>query len=322
MALRTDVRRLGMRMKLTICVPVYNEAKALTGVLQDLRALFSEAQIIVVDDGSTDGTQELLKSVAGIRVIQHERNRGYGAAIKSALRQTSGDYFAWFDGDGQHRVEDLEKVVTTLVENDFDACIGMRGKDSDFVWNRIAGKWLLSFVAEWIAGQGIPDLNSGLRCFRSSVLKRYVHLLPDGFSASTTSTMLMIKRQYRLKWVPITTRKRAGQSSVRVIRDGFQGLALLIRIFVLFESFRFFFVLSAIQIIPASRSFGASLEKCAESVRSDAANASAHSKDATRPRRCRSGAPASSTSRSGGGVNATNLIPGLRPSLDGNGVPE
>ena len=240
-----------MGMKLTICVPVYNEAKAITGVLQDVRARFSEAQIIVVDDGSTDGTQELLKSVAGIRVIQHERNRGYGAAIKSALRQASGDYFAWFDGDGQHRVEDLEKVITTLVENDFDACIGMRGGDSDFVWNRIAGKWLLRFAAEWIAGQSIPDLNSGLRCFRSSVLKRYVHLLPDGFSASTTSTMLMIKRQYRLKWVPITTRKRTGQSSVRIIRDGFQGLALLIRIFVLFESFRFFFVLSAIQIIPA-----------------------------------------------------------------------
>jgi hypothetical protein len=128
----------------------------------------------------------------------------------------------------------------------------MRGKESDFLWNRVAGKWLLRFVAERIAGQSIPDLNSGLRCFRSSVLRRYVHLLPDGFSASTTSTMLMIKLQYRLQWIPITTVKRTGQSSVRIIRDGFQGLALLLRIFVLFEAFRFFFVLSAVQIIPAA----------------------------------------------------------------------
>jgi glycosyltransferase involved in cell wall biosynthesis len=238
-------------MKLTICVPVYNEATAITAVLRDLRGRFAEAQIIVVDDGSTDGTQELLKSVAGIRVIRHQRNRGYGASIKSALRQASGEYFAWFDGDGQHRVEDLDKVVMTLAENDLDACIGMRGKDSDVRWNRIPGKWLLTFVAEWIAGQTIPDLNSGLRCFRSNVLKRYVHLLPDGFSASTTSTMLMIKRQYSVQWVEIIARKRAGRSSVRIIRDGFQGLALLIRIFVLFESFRFFFVLSAVQVIPA-----------------------------------------------------------------------
>jgi len=238
-------------MKLTICVPAYNEATAITDVLRNLREGFAEAQIIVVEDGSTDGTRELLKSVAGIRLIHHERNRGYGASIKSALRQASGEYFAWFDGDGQHRVEDLERVVNTLIENDLDACIGVRGSESDVRWNRIPGKWLLTFVAEWIAGQTIPDLNSGLRCFRSSVLKRYVHLLPDGFSASTTSTMLMIKRHYRLRWVEITARKRAGRSSVRIIRDGFQGLALLIRIFVLFESFRFFFVLSAIQVVPA-----------------------------------------------------------------------
>ena len=156
-------------MKLTICVPVYNEATAIMAVLRDLRGRFAEAQIIVVDDGSTVGTQELLKSVAGIRVIRHQRNRGYGASIKSALRQASGEYFAWFDGDGQHRVEDLEKVVMTLTENDLDACIGMRGKDSDVLWNRLPGKWLLTFVAEWIAGQTIPDLNSGLRCFRSSL---------------------------------------------------------------------------------------------------------------------------------------------------------
>jgi glycosyltransferase involved in cell wall biosynthesis len=244
--------RMNPSAELTICVPVYNEATAITGVLRDLRDAFSNAEIIVVEDGSTDGTRELLKDIAGIPVIYHERNRGYGASIKSALRKASGTYFAWFDGDGQHRVEDLEKVVTTLIENDVDACIGMRGRDSDVPLRRIPGKWLLTFFAERIAGQAIPDLNSGLRCFRSSVLKRYVHLLPDGFSASTTSTMLMIKRQYRLQWVEITARKRSGRSSVRIIRDGFQGLALLLRIFVLFESLRFFFILSAIQVIPAA----------------------------------------------------------------------
>jgi len=239
-------------MNVAICVPVYNEVKSIAAVLRDLQSAFPDAHLIVVDDGSADGTRDLLASLSGIRVIRHDRNRGYGAAIKSALRHTSEEYFAWFDGDGQHRVEDLKKIVAAVAEGDVDACIGMRGGDSDFVWNRVAGKWLLRFVAEWIAGQSIPDLNSGLRCFRSSVLKRYVHLLPDGFSASTTSTMLMIKRQYRLQWVPITTLRRGGHSSVRIVRDGLQGLALLLRIFVLFESLRFFFFLSAVQIIPAA----------------------------------------------------------------------
>ncbi len=235
--------------KLTICIPAYNEATNIRATLTELKSAFPDSEIIVVNDGSTDHTQKEAESVEGITVITHEGNRGYGASLKTAMRRAQGEVFAWYDSDGQHKPDDLLKVVEPVLTHRADAVIGVRQAGSDVRLDRLPGKLLLKLVAEMIARQPIPDLNSGMRCFRKGVISRYYHLLPDGFSASTTSTLLMIKRGYRVETVGIVTQKRVGKSTVRIFKDGWATLTLMIRILILFEAFGFFTLLGLIQIL-------------------------------------------------------------------------
>ena len=235
---------------LTICIPAYNEAAGIKTTLEGLRAKFQEAEIVVVDDGSTDETSELAKSVEGVTVLSHGRNRGYGASLKTAIRSSKGETIAWFDADGQHRVEDLEIVIQPVIDGRMDAVIGARGKGSDVSIDRLPGKLFLKLVAELLVGQTIPDLNSGLRCFRADVIRRYLHLLPDGFSASTTTTLLMISRGYRLNFIDVVSLKRRGHSTVNIISDGLATLKLILRIIILFNALPFFIILGLLQIIP------------------------------------------------------------------------
>ena len=234
--------------ELTICVPAYNEAAGIKTALEGLKARFLDAEIVVVDDGSTDETFNLAKSVEGIVVLSHERNRGYGAALKTAIRYSKGEVIAWFDADGQHRPDDLEKIIQPVLEDKMDMVIGARGEGSEISIDRLPGKMLLKFVAELIVGESIPDLNSGLRCFKSEVIKRYLHLLPEGFSASTTSTLLMKKRGYRMEFINIIANKRVGKSSVNMVYDGLVTLGLIVRILVLFNALPFFSILGILQI--------------------------------------------------------------------------
>tara|TARA_B100000676_G_scaffold300142_2_gene345387 strand:- start:862 stop:1725 length:864 start_codon:yes stop_codon:yes gene_type:complete len=234
--------------ELTICVPAYNEAAGIKTALEGLKARFLDAEIVVVDDGSTDKTFNLAKSVEGIVVLSHERNRGYGAALKTAIRYSKGEVIAWFDADGQHRPDDLEKIIQPVLEDKMDMVIGARGEGSEVSIDRLPGKMLLKFVAELIVGESIPDLNSGLRCFKSTVIKRYLHLLPEGFSASTTSTLLMKKRGYRMEFINIIANKRIGKSSVNMVYDGLVTLGLIVRILVLFNALPFFSILGILQI--------------------------------------------------------------------------
>ncbi|MEI7835432.1 MAG: glycosyltransferase family 2 protein [Planctomycetota bacterium] len=236
-------------VELTVCVPAYNEAGAIRATLEGLRARFPEAQIVVVDDASTDGTGEIARSVPGVEVITNTRNMGYGASIKTAMRQARGRALAWYDADGQHRPDDLAAVVAPVLAGEKDAVIGSRAKGSDVRLRRAPGKMVLKWVAQAVAREKIPDLNSGLRCFRRDVIMRYAHLLPDRFSASTTSTLVMIKRGYRLGHVDIVTGARVGKSTVRM-RDGLAALHLITRLLVLFEAFRFFTALSLLQVVP------------------------------------------------------------------------
>ncbi|MCY2931828.1 MAG: glycosyltransferase family 2 protein [Planctomycetota bacterium] len=236
-------------VELTVCIPAYNEAGAIRATLEALRGRFGQAQIIVVDDASTDETGAIARGVGGIEVITHTRNMGYGAAIKTAMRRARGEVVAWYDADGQHRPEDLAAVVAPVLAGEKDAVIGARVKGSDVRRGRVPGKMVLKHVAQAVAREKIRDLNSGLRCFRRDVILRYAHLLPDRFSASTTSTLVMIKRGYRLGYVDIVTSARVGTSTVRM-SDGLAALHLITRLLVLFEAFRFFGVLSLLQIVP------------------------------------------------------------------------
>ena len=240
---------MSSRPKCSVCVPVFNEAESIGATLTDLRKTLPDSEILVVDDGSTDRTGEILDSMTDIELIRNDRNRGYGASLKLAIRRAKGEVVAWFDGDGQHDPQDLVRVMEPVLAGDKDAVIGVRPQGSGEV-SRRSGKWILKVVAEMIVRAKVPDLNSGMRCFDRSVIQRYSHLLSDGFSASATSTLLMMKRGYRLGYVEIGCRKRSGHSTVRPVRDGLRTLQVLVRLLVLFEAFAFFTLLSTLQVIP------------------------------------------------------------------------
>lgn len=235
---------------LSVIVPAYNEGEGIAAALEELRRECPEAEVIVVDDGSTDNTGDIAAAVQGVKVVRHTRNRGYGAALKTGMRAATRRCVAWYDSDGQHRPSDLVAVARPVLDGKQDVVIGVRGRDSATQTERVAGKWVLKYVAEAISRERIPDLNSGLRCFSRDVIMRYLHLLPDGFSASTTSTLLMMKRGYRVGYAPIVVKPRVGKSTVRIVQDGLRTLHLIVRIAVLFEAFRFFTVLGAMLFIP------------------------------------------------------------------------
>ncbi|MGE0480113.1 MAG: glycosyltransferase family 2 protein [Phycisphaerae bacterium] len=235
---------------LSIVIPAYNEEEGIGPTLEELRRRVPAAEIIVIDDGSRDRTAEVARGVGGVRVVSHGRNRGYGAALKTGIRASTRGCIAWYDADGQHRPRDLIHVARPILDGDADMVIGVRGADSARQRDRAAGKWVLNFVARAVSGEHIPDLNSGLRCFQRDVIMRYLHLLPDTFSASTTSTLLMLKRGYRVGYVPIVAAARIGKSTVKIVSDGLRTLQLIVRIVVLFEAFRVFTLLGMGLFIP------------------------------------------------------------------------
>jgi len=235
---------------LSVIIPAYNEEQGIGATLIELREACPEAEIIVVDDGSTDRTAAVANGVSGVRVVSHTRNCGYGASLKTGIRLAGRRCVAWYDADGQHRPADLRAVAQPVIDGQRDVVIGVRGRDSAQVRDRVVGKWVLGKVARLVSGEHIPDLNSGLRCFARDVVWRYLHLLPDGFSASTTSTLMALKRGYRVGFVPIIAKMRVGKSTVRIYSDGFRALQLIVRIVVLFEAFKVFTFLGAVLFIP------------------------------------------------------------------------
>lgn len=236
---------------ISICIPAYNEEASIGECLRELIAVVPEAEIIVVDDGSTDSTAEIASCYESVTLVRHDRNKGYGASLKTAFRQASGDTIVWYDADGQHSPADLKKVAAPVVNGEKDAVIGARDATSAQAKGRGPGKTILKLVAMSITHQDVPDLNSGLRAFTKRFLGRYLHMLPDGFSASTTTTLILMKRSYRLEYVPIHVKPRKGVSTVKMLRDGWGALRLMLRLGVLFNALEFFGALALVQIIPA-----------------------------------------------------------------------
>lgn len=226
----------------TILIAAYNEALALPAVLDDLGKPTGCREIIVVDDGSTDATVEVARS-RGVRVISHDHNKGYGAALKTGLAAVQTPYVVCCDADGQHRPDDVRRVADAA--DGHDLVVGVRSRDSHKDWLRLPGKSILGAFANLLTGRRIPDVNSGLRSFRVETMRKYLHLMPDGFSFSTTSSIAMLRMGYRVGYVPITVRPRGGRkSTVQIFRDGFRVLMLILNLTVLFNPMRVFIPLS------------------------------------------------------------------------------
>jgi len=234
------------QLSLTVVMPVYNEEASVGGVLDDLLPAVESRgwSLLIVDDGSTDGTAAALAAAQSpcLRVMRHARNRGYGAALKTGIRSASTDLVACMDADGQHAVSELLKVAASASDNAM--VVGQRkGLTQSPLW-RVPGKWLLTFMARLLLGRRIPDLNSGLRVFRADVIRRYIHLCPDGFSFSTTSTFVLMHRGYSVSYVPIEVSPRGGRSAVTV-GTGFQAILLVVRLAMLLSPLRIFVPLAA-----------------------------------------------------------------------------
>lgn len=228
----------------SIVIPAFNEEHGLPNVLNNLRAWQERgAEIIVVDDGSTDETARVA-SEHGARVIRHHNNKGYGAALKAGIRAAEHEIVVTFDADGQFDANDIEKLVSAL--NDCDMAVGVRPHGAGSPTIRKPGKWLLGKTANYLAQTEIPDLNCGFRALRVDTAKRFLNLLPNGFSFTTTLTLAMFKDGYNVAYLPISVHPRTtGTSSVRVA-DGFNTLLLIIRIIALFDPLKVFLPASAL----------------------------------------------------------------------------
>jgi len=232
---------LNTQHAITILIPAYNVEASIGNVLEGLREWRDRAEIIVVSDGSTDRTPEIAER-AGVRVIRHRVNKGYGAALKVGIRAAAGDIIVMMDADGEHNAAQIQRLIDAM--NDNDMVVGARGKDSYTPLIRRPGKWILSKVANYLAQTNIPDLNSGFRAFRKEVALRFLHILPNGFSFTTTLTLALFKEGHNTAYVPITTTPRVGTSTVNPIRDGINTLMLIVRIVALFDPIRVFLPMS------------------------------------------------------------------------------
>lgn len=221
---------------LSIVIPAFNEESGIGTTLVNIRNAFPNAEIIVVDDGSTDQTRAIANSIPGVHVVAHPMNRGYGAAIRTGARLSTRQAICWYDADGQHTPDNLRALFQTFLEGEWDAVLGERDQASHQVRQRKMGKRFLAFLVSMTAGQHVPDMNCGLRIFSRNVLMRYLHLIPDGFSASITTTLLMYKRCLRFTFVKITTSSRQGKSTVSQVRDGLRSIQVILRILILFHA--------------------------------------------------------------------------------------
>ncbi len=229
----------------SVVIPAYNEAKNIATVLHGLRDYSSECEIIVVDDGSTDGTGDAAAAVPGVKVVSHPYNIGYGAALKTGIRAASGETIVMMDSDGQHRdYADIDRLIEHIGE--FDMVVGARTGEAHRPMLRRPGKWLLGKIANYLVKQNIPDINSGFRAFRRHAVLQYLPLLSDQFSFTTTQTLMMFSEGKRVKYIPIKVYKRGGKSTVRIFRDGFNTILLMLRAIMLFNPLRVFLPISLI----------------------------------------------------------------------------
>jgi glycosyltransferase involved in cell wall biosynthesis len=224
--------------RVSVVIPAYNEEGALSSLVQDLAAPPPGYEVLVVDDGSTDRTGEILKS-KGIRVFRHPYNIGYGAALKTGIRHATGEIVATMDADGQHRLSDVGHLVAHL--EDYEMVVGARTKESQTSPLRKPFKAILGWIANYLSGTKIPDLNSGLRVFRRKTIEEFLPILPNGFSFSTTQTLAFLVGGYPVHYVPFTATVREGRpSNVRVMADGFASVMLIVRTIALFNPLRVF----------------------------------------------------------------------------------
>jgi glycosyltransferase involved in cell wall biosynthesis len=226
----------------SVIVPAFNESASIEALISGLRRAGQWHEILVVDDGSTDDTGPRAAK-AGARVIRHPYNKGNGAAVKTGIRQATGGLVLILDGDGQHQPSDAVRVVAAL--NEYDLVVGARSSATQAGGARRTGNALLNAIASYLAEHHIPDLTSGFRAARREHLLEFLHLLPNGFSTPTTTTLAFLRAGYSVRFEPIDAGVRQGQSKIRLGADGVQFFVILFKVITIFSPMRIFLPLSA-----------------------------------------------------------------------------
>lgn len=226
----------------SIVIPAFNEAASIAHVVEALRAAAIWKEILVVDDGSSDDTAARA-GAARARVVRHPYNKGNGAAVKTGIRAAGGEFVLIMDGDGQHKPADALKLVSRL--DAYDLVVGARRGRTQATLVRRLGNGALNALAGFLTERPIPDLTSGFRVARRDCLLEFVHLLPNGFSTPTTTTLAFIKAGYSVAFEPIDAEQRVGISKIRVGPDGLRFFLILLKVMTIFSPLRIFVPVSA-----------------------------------------------------------------------------
>jgi len=231
---------------LTVIIPAFNEGDAIHKVIGKIRELRPGAEILVIDDGSSDNTADVAAE-AGARVIKHPYNKGNGAAVKTGLRNAHGEVVLLLDADGQHPPEDIDRVLAGIGR--YDLVVGARVRESESAKVRDLGNFIFNHLASYLSGHEIPDLTSGFRAMKRDLIMEFIHLLPNLYSYPTTSTLAFLKAGYNVDFVPITARRGTGRSNTKILRDGVRAVVIILRRITLFAPMKIFLPVSAVLFV-------------------------------------------------------------------------
>lgn len=228
--------------KVSIVLPAKNEAASLKKLLPALRAAYPQTEILVVDDGSTDETVAVCQK-HGVTAVSRPYSIGNGGAIKAGVRVATGEILVFMDADGQHDPADISRLISAL-EQGCDMVVGARGQGSQASLGRSLANGLYNRLASWMVGQTIQDLTSGFRAVRADRFRKFLYLLPNGFSYPTTITMSFFRAGYAVSYVPIHAPKRIGKSHISLVRDGVRFFLIIFKVGTLYSPLKIFLPVS------------------------------------------------------------------------------
>lgn len=258
-----DPRDRLLRREVSVVIPAYNEAAHVASQIKNVRDVMENSgwryELIVVDDGSTDGTAEQALQAEGAQVLRHRRNRGYGAALKSGIRGARYDWILITDADGTYPPSAIPELLA--VATGADMVVGARtGASVQIPVERKAAKSFLRWLASYLAGTDLPDLNSGLRLMRKDLVERYEHLLPSGFSFTTTITLAAACNDHQVEYVSIDYHSRLGKSKIRP-RQAYDFTILILRTIVFFNPLKVFIPLGVVLALAGFAKFAYDIAK-------------------------------------------------------------